>query len=214
MSLLAVVALTATLSERYFRQLDWTQAGRNTLSETSRALLTRMHSPLKISAYARPNEVMRRSVEILVERYRRHKRDIELRFVNPDLVPDEVRRLGIKTNGELVVEYLDNREHVVRLNESALTNALHSVTRTGHRWLAYLSGHDERDWLGGARHDLGTWGAELQSQGFKLQPLNLHQIHGVPDNTAVLGIFGPQSAVGADELGTLARFCHQRLDDA
>ena len=91
--LLGATGLLAFLSTRYHVQLDWTVSGRNTLSEASQALLGRLEGPVAITAYAREDEVLRGRVRDLVERYRRHKADLDLSFVNPDTAPDRVREL-------------------------------------------------------------------------------------------------------------------------
>jgi ABC-type uncharacterized transport system involved in gliding motility auxiliary subunit len=184
--LLVVVGLLAWVSNRFVLQFDWTAAGRNTLSEASQKLLGQLEGPMQITAYAREDKVRRQGTRDLVDRYRNHKPDIELSFVNPDRAPDEVRRLGIKWDGELVVRYAGRTEHVLALNERTLTNALNRVARSGERRVVYLTGHGERDLLGKANHDLGTFGAQLEQRGFTINRLNLAELGAIPGNTTVL----------------------------
>ena len=101
---LVVVGLLAWLSTRYNFQADWTATGRNTLSEASQTLLGRLEGPIQITAYAWEQPKLRSHIKALVERYRRHKPDISIDFINPNTVPDQVRELGV-TNGELIVSY-------------------------------------------------------------------------------------------------------------
>ncbi len=184
--LIAVAALLAWLSHRYIVQLDWTAGQRNSLSNASRMLLDEIDGPIKITAYARENKVLRRGIRELVDRYRRHKPDVEVVFVNPDRNPDEVRRLGISNDGELVVRYLNRSANVKALTESSLTNALYRVARSEDRHLVYLKGHGERDLLGEANHDLGSFGKQLENHGFKIIGLKLHEVGGIPENTDAL----------------------------
>lgn len=184
--LLLLVGLLAWLSNRYVVQFDWTAAQRNSISEASRKLLDEIEGPLAITAYAREDKVLRHAIRDLVERYKRHKSDIELGFVNPDRNPDEVRRLGIRSDGELVVKYSKRSANVTALNESSLTNALRQVARSEDHRIVYLKGHGERDLLGDANHDLGSFGKQLENSGFKIIGLNLGEVGGIPDNTETL----------------------------
>lgn len=206
---LAAVGLVAWLSTRYHLQADWTASGRNTLSEASRDLLGRLSGPIHITAYAGNDEVLRTRIRDLVGRYQRHKADMDLRFVDPYTVPDEVRKLGIAVNGELVVSYQGRAEHVQVQAEEALTNALQRVARSGERWLVFVTGHGERKALGEANHDLGTWGKQLEKRGYKIQTLNLAQEGAIPDNTSVLVIAGPRVDYLPSEAALLRDYLHK-----
>lgn len=189
---LSTVGLCGWIGTRYSIPMDWTASQRNTLSEASKQLLDRLQAPVHITVFAREEELLRRHISQLLERYRRHKPDMAFEFVNPDTVPDRVRKLGITADGEMLIEYEGHSEHLQTISEQALTNALHRVARAGERWVAYLTGHGERRLLGEANHDLGNWGKQLEARGFNIQALNLAQTGAVPDNTAVLVIAGPR----------------------
>ncbi|HEY5701480.1 MAG TPA: GldG family protein [Gammaproteobacteria bacterium] len=181
-----IVGALAWISDRYTIHFDWTAASRNTLSQASERLLDELEAPLEITAYARDNLVIRQAVRDLVSRYRSHKSDITLGFINPDKAPDEVRRLGITADGELVVRYAGRREQLKTINERDLTNAIYRVARGERRRVTYLGGHGERNLLGQANHDLGGFGRELEARGFSIIRLDLAKTEGIPDNTDVL----------------------------
>lgn len=189
---LGIVGLLGWLSTRYDYHADWTAGGRNTLSEPSRTLLDRMDGPVTVTAYASETDLLRERITDLVGRYRRHKAEVTLGFVNPDTAPDEVRRLGISRDGELVIHYQGRSERLSELSEQGLTNALQRVAHSGARWLVFLEGHGERSTTGRANHDLGDWAAQLERKGLTIQRLNLAATPQIPDNTSVLVIAGPQ----------------------
>ncbi len=189
--LLIICALLAWLSNRYSHPFDWTANARHTLSETSRQLLEQLPGPVQITAYAREDEMLRRRIADLVGRYQRHKADLQLEFVNPDTVPDQMRKLGITLSGELRIEYQGRSEQLQEHTEQALSNALQRVARAGERWAAYLVGHGERELEGEANHDLGAWGRYLGQRGYRLRALSLAEAGGVPRNTSVLIIASP-----------------------
>jgi ABC-type uncharacterized transport system involved in gliding motility auxiliary subunit len=92
----------------------------------------------------------------------------------------------------LLIAYLKRTERVQELSEQALTNALLRVARQGERWIAFLTGHGERDPLGQANHDLGTFGEELERKGLQVESLNLAETPTIPSNISNLVIASPQ----------------------
>jgi ABC-type uncharacterized transport system involved in gliding motility auxiliary subunit len=190
--LLSIMGVLAWLSTRYSYNADWTASGRNTLSDASISLLDKLKDPISITSYAREDETVRQSVSDLIARYQRHKHNITLKFVNPDLVPDKVRELGISVNGELVIDYQGRKENLKHLSERGVTNTLQRLARSGERWLVFLDGHGERKPHGKANFDLGSWVQQLEVKGFKAEKHNLAKIPRLPDNTRVLVIAGPQ----------------------
>ena len=204
--LFAIVGMLAWLSEHYKVRWDWTAANRNTLTEPSRALLPRLEDAIEITAYVREEPVIRQSILQLLERYQRYKPDITLRFVNPDLVPDEVRARNISAEGEMVVSYRQREEHVKLATEEALTTALEKLARADTRWITYLSGRGERDLLGSASYDLGKLGAQLQRQGFKLHELSLGDTGDIPAEAAMLVVSPGREALPGNEVDAVLRF--------
>ncbi len=207
--ILALAALLAWLSMRFPFVADWTSASRHTLSPASVELLGKLTGPLEITAYAREEPELRDVVRRVIDRYRRYKPDLGLQFVNPDVVPDEVRSLGVTVNGELVLKYQGRVEHVRSDNEQEFANALQRILRAHDRWLAFVEGHGERSAVGQANHDLGVWAQHLKQRGYHFRPVNLAETHAVPDNTSVLIIAGPQSPFLPGEVNIVLHY----LDD-
>lgn len=206
--LLIIVAavLLSWLSSRVEFQFDWTREGRHTLSEASKALLDKLGDPVHIVAYARDDVNLRNAIRNIIERYQRQKSDIHLRFVNPDIAPDEVRELGISAAVELILTYQGRSEHVQSITEQEITNALQRLARGAERWIAFIEGHGERNPLGKANHDLQEWGRQLQNKGFTVQPINLAEIQSIPVSTRVLVIAGPSVKLLPGELDLIATY--------
>ena len=201
-----LVGFSAWLSSQHRYQWDWSAGARNSLSISSQRLLERLKHPVNITAYASDKEILRRRIRETLDRYRRYKSDLTVRFVDPESVPDEVRRLGIDTDGELRIEYDTRVEHVSEHTEQAITNALNRVARSGDRWIAFVTGHGERDLLGQANHDLGAFGESLEQRGFRVQPITLTEVHEIPVNTALLVIASPSVAMLEEETKQIQAF--------
>jgi len=205
--LLTVLAgLLGWLSERHAQQFDWTAAQQHTLSESSRRLLAAFEGPLVAVAYTRPESDIAAQIRVLIDRYRRVKPDMALRFVNPDLAPTEVRDLEIRFDGEILFEYAGRQERLEKLSEQTLTNLLQRLLRTGERHVRFVAGHGERKPLGEANHDLGRFGVELQRKGLKIEAMNPVLAGGVATDTALLVVAGPRSPLLPGESELIAEY--------
>jgi len=190
--LIALPILLAWASSRFSTQFDWTREGRHSLSDTSIRLLDQIEGPITVTSYLREQGVLRDVISDFIGKFQRNKQDIELRFVNPDSAPDQVRDLGITINGEMVLKYEGRSEHLRVADEAAFINALIRLSRDTEKWIAFLEGHGERNPLGRANHDLGEWAKHLGNRGYQIQPLNLAEVTTIPDNISVLVLAGPR----------------------
>ncbi|MBK8183131.1 MAG: GldG family protein [Candidatus Competibacteraceae bacterium] len=201
-----LIGLLAWLSNRYSFRADWTVGGRNTLSQSSRELLSRLSKPIHITAYAREIPTLRDGVTRLIQRYQSVKPDLTFTFINPDVLPDRVRALGVTRDGELYVEYGDRAEKIQQLSEQALTTALQRLSRHHHGAVLFLEGHGERKPLGVANHDLGTFGRELEKIGITVRSIDLSNTSAIPVETAALVIAGPQRLLAPSEIQQILDF--------
>lgn len=189
--LLMLLSALAWLSARYKTQIDITANASNTLTPASQNVLNSLTGPVQIKAYIKKDPAIRSQIAQLIERYRRHKPDLELIFIDPDSQPAKVRELDIPTTGALFVEYQGRNQRLSFLDESALTNALLQLASVNKQWITFLSGHGERSPAGHANFDLGRFGEELAQRNIQTQSLNLAEMPSIPDNSALLIIASP-----------------------
>lgn len=204
--ILVVATLLAWLSVHYSWETDLTRGGRHQLSQASRQVLAQMHGAIKVTSYARNEPELRELVRDFIYRYQRVKSDIDLKFINPDTVPEETRNLGISVDGELVIRYQGRLEHVRTDSEQAFTNALQRLLQGTRLWVAFTEGHGERDPLGKAGQDISIWARQMKSRGLNLQPINLASLNSIPDNTAVLVIASPTTGFLPGEVSKIINY--------
>lgn len=194
MLFLTSITLIAWLTNHYNAQFDWTASSRNTLSNASIALVKRMPGPINITAYATDSELVpvRKTIREVLGRYQRHKEDLKLTFIDPNTAPDKTRELGIRVDGELVVDYQGRTEHIQQLHEETITNTLQRLLRSGERSLVFVSGHGERLADGQANHDYGAFFNEFGKQGIKTENQTLTTNPAIPDTAAALVIASPR----------------------
>lgn len=188
------IALLAWLSNKYNFESDWTKNNRNTLSNVSIKLLQQIPEPVKITTFIPAGNLLsnRQYIEELIAKYKKYKNDITLEIINPDTAPDLVRQLKVTNYGEVVVEYEGRNEHIIRLNEQTLTNALQRLLRQGERRLLFVSGHGERKTDGSANFDWSDFAEKLKIKGIKTGLLKLNETPDIPKVDAVV-IASPQT---------------------
>jgi ABC-type uncharacterized transport system involved in gliding motility auxiliary subunit len=191
----AAMGLLGWVSTQYDVHADWTYGHRNSLSPASVKLLGTLKQPLTATAYARASSPFREPLKRFFANYQVVKPDIHLLFVDPDLDPEKVRADGITAEGQVILKYGERTEKLEQINEAQLADAIQRLVRAADRYVVFLAGDGERNPSGEHNFDMGDFGKQLTDKGFKLEPLNLAANVGVPDNTSVLVIAGPQADV-------------------
>ena len=184
--LVVIIGLLGWLSQRHNMTWDWSENARNSLQPVSTEIIKRLESPLTITSYAPDNPALREKISEVIGRYQRSSDKVEFSFINPTVPAGAGRNLGIQVSGELVLEYQGRSEKLRDLDEQSISNTIQRLAQQGERWLVALSGHGERQFDALANHDLGEFGSELESKGFRIQTLDLAQELRVPDNASVL----------------------------
>ena len=186
--LIAFAGVLAWLSTQYTFSFDLTANQRNSLSEPTLRLLGKMQKPLKITAFVTPVNEVKESLDTLFKRYQQQQPLIEYQSLNPDLVPDQLRTLNIRRDGEVVIQFGERSENITQVNESNVTNAMARLLRAGDRWIVFVQGHGERDPFGEANHHYQLLGAQLSQKGFNVETVHLTDTTSIPENTDVLVI--------------------------
>jgi ABC-type uncharacterized transport system involved in gliding motility auxiliary subunit len=208
--LVAAAVLAIFLLKDSKAQWDITQNKRSSLSQPMREVLARMQGPIRITAYATPQDPalgdLRKSIHEFVAPYQLAKPDMSLEFVDPREQPKKTQEANVRSNGELVIQYGERSEHLTNLTEQNMANLLMRLARSREREIMYVDGHGEPKLDGGANFDLGDFGRQLTTKGFRLQGLNLTVAPEVPDNAAVLVITQPRVQMLKGEVDKIGRY--------
>lgn len=193
--LVVVIAVClAALSTHFGVTDDWSAGARATISQQDQALLAQLKGPLEVVSYTRPG-VLRAKTRLLVARYQRFKPDLALKFVDPDLDPLATQDAGIQSDGEMLLHWHAQTQHVVQLDEQDFSDALARLARGGTRLVAFVTGDGERDATGTRAADLGDFVKRMTSRGVRALPLNLAEAAQVPRNADLVVLASPQAAL-------------------
>jgi len=200
--------LVAWLSQKYKFESDLTATQRNTLSKASIELLKKITNDISITAFARESDVsqQRTLIKELISKYQKHTNKIELAFINPEIDPTTTRKLGINTEGEMIISVGGRTEHLVSIKEEDLTNTLQRLIRSGSHKIRFLTGHGERAPTGKANHDYQLFTTSLQNKGIQITTLNLAETHAIPVETNTLVIASPRVNYLAGEVKLIQTF--------
>jgi hypothetical protein len=190
-AVLVLAGLLLATATRNHRGLDWSSSGRHTLSAASVAALAAVAGPIEVTAYLPKQHAGRERAQELVARYRRHRDDIGLRFVDPADAPETMREENLR-EGEMAIAVGTRREFIKVYSEREFTNALARLARPGEQWLAFVTGHGERSPARTANFDVSDWADVLAKRGLKAQEINLAAQGAIPDNTSLLVLASPQ----------------------
>ncbi len=202
---LLLVAILGYLTHQYRYAKDVTQANRNILTQGSVNILNQMKDPVNITVYVTEDDAsrgdnFRKSMIGFIARYQREKKNVFLNFINPSKEPKLAQEANIREDGEVVVEYNKRSEHIFPpFVEQDMTNLLVRLSRTNTKPIMFLDGHGERHLQGIKNHDLGEFGKQLESKGFKFANPDLTIAQEVPSNGAMLVIAAPQVNVSEIE---------------
>jgi ABC-type uncharacterized transport system involved in gliding motility auxiliary subunit len=188
-------AAVAFLSTRLGFERDLSHANGASLSPPSIALLKTLDAPVEVVSYASRQNGLRAVIADFVDRYRRAKPDVTLRFVDPDADPEAMRAAGVTVDGEMDIRYRDRSERLKVLSETEFSNALLRLSRDRDRIIAFLEGEGERQALGKANADLGQFVATLADRGLRAVPLPLANTGKVPENADLVVIANPRVAL-------------------
>ncbi|HXV06572.1 MAG TPA: GldG family protein [Burkholderiales bacterium] len=207
--LVAAAVLGVYLLDDVKLQRDVTQNKRGSLSQATRDVLGRMQGPIVITAYATHQDPVlgdvRRVIHDFVAPYIQVKPDIGLEFIDPREQPKQTAAANVRANGELVIEYGKRSEHLTSLNEQNMANLLMRLARSQERLIMHVDGHGEPKLDGGANFDLGEFGRQLGTKGFRVQGLNLLVAPEVPDNVDVLVVTHPRTQMIQGEVSKIIR---------
>ena len=209
LALLCLIGSLAWLSTRYSIENDVTGNSSNSLSQASQKLLDSLPGKIQLTAYIKKDPSLRSQIAQLIDRYKRHKADLSLTFIDPDSQPEKVRELNIDATGAVIVEYQERTEKLNFIDESALTNALLQLANADERWVTFLTGHGERAPDGIANFDLGQFGKELDRRKIKAQTINLATMPAIPDNSALLVLSAPAVPLLTGEIELIKRYIQQ-----
>ncbi|MEB4589699.1 DUF4350 domain-containing protein [Candidatus Thiothrix sp. Deng01] len=204
-----VIGLLGYFGREFKYEADWTYGGRNSLSQPTQTLLKSLDKPLKFIAYIPDRPDLAAELRKMADKYRRIKPDTSIEFVNPDLDPARAKQDGIQASGQLAIHLGDRSEVVQATGEEVIANAIQRMSRGGERLVVFLEGHGERNPLAAEPTGMSQLVANLERNGFKIQPHNLVRSQSLPQNASFVVVASPQQDLLPGEVDLLKKYVEQ-----
>lgn len=203
---LSSIGMLAWLSNHYSVQFDLTANQRHSLSSHSIELLNALDKSVTVHAYT-TDEVTKKAITEIINRYQRIKADFYLQLLNPDIDFKQAQKDGIVMNQPFafVIHYNNRMEHISSLSEHAISNALLRLKRRDDQQLVFITGHGERELYTDGPRAYSTLYQQLTQMGFNLQRINLLQ-QPLPAHTKVVVIASPSYPYLSGEIDKIKNF--------
>jgi len=183
--LLAVLALFA-LSQLTGWHSDWSRNQSNQLNVQTIDLLKRLPGELVFIALLDDDVRMRDSLNLLLQRYKKIKPDIDIRLLRAIEQPTLLRKYQLDRYGGLVIEYQQRSEILKSVDETHLTNALYRLFQDEEQWLVILSESSTEKLIENSPLALQRMRHDLKRQAINIQILTSDKFSTIPDNTTVV----------------------------
>ncbi|OKH13805.1 GldG family protein [[Limnothrix rosea] IAM M-220] len=200
------------IAAQFAVRLDLTETQVNSLSSQTRETLQKLDEPLKIWLF---QEIDDADITPFLENYRRINPRVQYQFVDPDIDVRLIRRFNVQNRGEVHLEYGDRTQFVQTLaieeslTEAKLTNSILRITSDRQPHLYLLQGHGEPP-IDDSPKGLVQMVKALETQGYRVSPLNLIQTPTLPTDGDIIAVIAPQAALLPGEVELLQEFLEQQ----
>ena len=197
-----IAILVNLLAFRNDTRIDVTYTREFSLAPQTAKLLKNLEESVRATAFFPPStspevQQLRDISEDLLTEYDRRSTKFEFRFIDPDLRPDEARRLGINQSPAIVFEATDSGRiyQIAGPVEQEFTTALLVVTGVEQKRVYYLTGHGEpsiTDPDDPTGYSIAARG--IVGDNYRLVPLSLldERQRGWPEDAAALVVVRPE----------------------
>jgi hypothetical protein len=195
-TLLAItLILAARVGEQYTWRLDLSAQQINSLSVSARRALDALTDELEMTVFLPDYPVQRAQLEQLLAPYLAHSEKLHLNFIDPVKEPDRARALGAARHGELQLRMGQRLEVIATPTAAAIDRALNRLALRGDRWIVSFKGHGEAG-IDETPTGIGRFVSHVENLGYRFITIDPRHIGGLPENTEILLIAGPQRDYG------------------
>lgn len=206
-----VLGMLGYWTARHPVRFDWSAERVNSLTGQTVQVLDSLDREVELTAFfATADQPLLRD---LLERYAYASERVSLRFVDPTVRPDLVRRYAVDearlARPLVVLDAGDETLEVGEPDEQGLTNAFVKLASSERRKVYFVTGHNERPALGeGADETTGVAraAAALRNETYEVDALLLPGVSEIPQDADALVFAGPTRPLRDAEHAMLERY--------
>lgn len=200
--LIGILTFVNLIGSRYSKRFDTTATQRFSLADLTVSVLEELKQGVHIVGFFRSTGAeagLQHELNDMLNQYQYHSNHISYEFIDPDREPSLAKQYNITAYGTIVFESTGKTEHVTRINEETITNALVKVTREGQKTIYFLEGHGEHNINLTDQTGYNKIQQLLQNQSYITTSLSLLTESAVPEDCNVLIIAGSKKNLLAGE---------------
>jgi hypothetical protein len=206
---ISLLIFLSYLGYRYPLTFDATNLKNNTLTDSSKNLLSQLDKPLSMELVS-PDLNIANQVRTTVALFQKENPKITLKVHQTALSPQEKKAFSLQTNHTLLLTYGERKKvfdlDMPQLNEPILANLIYQVLRNKEEWTVFLSGHGEQDPCGSENRHFGQLTTDLKKKGISIATINSGEVGGLPDNTKILVIADNQEPFLPKEMDHILQY--------
>lgn len=203
--LFIVVQLNLIVRQYYFR-LDRSTDSKFSLAPQSRTVAGLVSGEVQLLFFGVEGSKEYTRAEALLEAYRHLNKNIAYELLDLDKVPLKAKEYGVTEYNTLVARSGEKTVIGKGADEQNMTNLIIQATRKKVSIVRYLLGHNERPMDEKDRAGCGVALKILTDMGYKVEPLVLLEVGGVPVDTDLLIIAAPRTELSTVEMQLLERY--------
>jgi len=196
-----LVLVNGTLSFRAIT-FDWTEAGRHTLSDGTRAILQGLEKDVRVVQFGR---VRTPAVDGKLAAFSALSPRLRTEFVDIDTAPQAVKLYAITTPGTVIVESGDRFRRIEKVTEPALSTAILQVTDVTEPVICFATGEGERGLADTSAQGVSGLASVLTASNYKPDRLNLLEGE-VPQSCAAVVLAGLPNGLPPEAIERLTAY--------
>ena len=175
---------------------DWTEAGRNTLTPETIAILQGLGVDVVLKQMGRPGDPASRD---LLGAVAAQNPRVRVEVVDIDAAPGEARRYGVTRAGSIVVEAGPRFRRIDAVTEPALVSAILQVSSAVAPRVCFAAGEGGHGLSDSGSQGLSGLASVLTASNFQVVPVSLLEGE-IPADCSALVIAGAPNGISADAL--------------
>ncbi|MGK7940957.1 MAG: Gldg family protein [Crocosphaera sp.] len=212
LSLLAILALINFMAVRYSPRIDLTENQLYTLSPESQEIVRNLPKPVKVYIF---DKDINPQDEDLLENYQRYNNNFQFELVDPDLKVGLTEKFNVQSLGDVYLEYEDKKQLVQTLivfnqreplSEIKLSNAIQKIQKDYLPKIYILQGHGEYSLNPSPEGSISEAVKSLKNKGYEVNPLNLLENVGIPEDADVILVISPKRQLFEQEVKALKEY--------
>lgn len=210
---IALLGMIGFMATRNPIKFDWTEQSVHTLSDQTQKTLTSLEQDVDVLVLV--SKLAEEPIRELLDRYAYLSDRFKVDYADPNVRPGLLEEHGITAEqlgqgaGLVRMAIAGDAVELSEISETAVTNAIVKLTRTGEKVVYFLEGHNERAIDGEAGDSRRGYSAAVQAlknENYRVESLLLASRGDVPEEADVLVIAGPTRDLLDVEVSALERY--------